>query len=275
MAAPALARFWSSNENDGRAYVHPFRTGEDGKPLSSPSVTTVLKEAPKDLSQYAANNTLRWAIENKDLFLNRLPDDLQRMGQYRWKDVTNERAEIGTGIHETIEAEHRGTWNFPVLGPEQRQIMDQWERFKEKYEVTPLRSEFTVWNFTHDYAGTTDGLWWITDRKTGERRLYLSDIKTSKKIWETHWMQLGALINGEVIMEEVDDRWVEVAPNDLHDWSHVVPAVIHLRADHNELVTVSPSRLRLEYDRFLNYRSLWGLRRQIKDTEYLEANGAF
>lgn len=275
MTAPELASYWSSNDNDGRAYKHPYRMGEDGKPITSPSVTTVLKEAPKDLSQYAADQTAKWAAENWSMLGERSDEKAFNLARYRWKDNTNERAEVGTGIHETIEAEHRGLWTFPELGEEQQMIMDQWRLFNDEYEVHPLRSEFTVWNFTHDYAGTTDGLWWITDRHTGERALYLVDIKTSKKTWDTHWMQGAALLNGEVIMEKVQDSWVEVEPRALHDWDQVKFAVVHLRADHHDLVTVSDAEMKLRYDQFLSYRKLWTLRRDISTLQKNETNGSF
>ena len=276
MPRPELAQYYNANTDDGRAYKHPFRLGEDGKPLTSPSVTTVLKLVDKSaLAQWAVNLTIEWAAEHAQELLGRSTEQGVRAGKYRWKDVRDERAEVGTGIHETIEAEHRGLWTFPQLDAEQQQIMAQWRLFNERYEVTPLRSEFTVWNFTFDYAGTADGLWIITDRRTGERHLCVIDIKTSKSTWPEHWMQLSALRNADVLMEKVEDRWVEIDPNDVHGWKDAGVGIVHLRADHNEFITITPEEVRMRYAQFAHYREIWDLNKQIEGLSKFNQAGAF
>lgn len=260
MSKPALA-LWASEDGTGRAYKHPFRTrGLDNKgkpkPLTSPSVTTVLKLVEKSaLNQWAADKTLEWAIENASLLMQKSDEDSVRWGKYRWRDARDERAEVGTGIHETIEAIHTGSWNFPELDREQHQIMAQWQQLNERYIITPKRSEFTVWNFTHDYAGTADGLWDIVDTWTGQAWEDVTvDIKTSNNIWPEHWVQLAALAGAETIMEKsAEGEWSEAAPP-----TGTPVAICHLKADKHELLIEEDSDLMgIRFRRFVSLREQW------------------
>lgn len=246
MSKPELAQY-AQADGTGRAYKHPSRKGEDGKPLLSPSVTTILKQVDKPaLIQWAADRTLDWAVDNASLLLSKSDEDAKRWGKYRWQDVRDERAEVGTGIHETIEMLHTGGWNYPVLDEEQQMIMDQWFGLNERYEFTPHMSEFTVWgnlNTPYHYAGTGDGLWDILDRETGVfyNEMFI-DLKTSKNTWPEHWLQLAALWGSDVIMaKDSDGNWNEASYD--HDASDGV-AIIHLRADKAEV--------KLETDKELN-----------------------
>jgi len=272
MTKPELA-LYANADGTGRAYKHPFRKGEDGKPLSSPSVTTVLKQVDKPaLIQWAADRTLDWAIENASLLLSKSDEDAFRWGKYRWADVRDERAEVGTGIHETIEMLHTGGWNFPALDEEQQAIMDQWRWLNERYEFTPHRSEFTVWGgmdqeafdgYTDEattgftYAGTGDGLWDILDRKTGQfYSNVVIDLKTSKNTWPEHWLQLAGLMFADVIMEkQPDGTWVEIT----NEWDKSDGvAIIHLRADKAEVKMETDLELnQLRYKQFQNLVRSW------------------
>jgi len=258
---PELAQ-WADDSGTGRAYKHPFRK-IDGKALTSPSVTTVLKLVDKSgLSQWAADMTLQWAIENASLLLGKSDEDSVRWGRYRWTDVRDERAEVGTGIHNTIEAEHTGSWNFPVLDDEQRRIMGRWRELNERYLITPHRSEFTVWSLEEDYAGTADGLWDITDLQTGESwENLVVDIKTSKNTWPEHWMQLAALASADVIMEkDSTGTWTEVPMPQPGG-----TAIVHLREDKAEVtVETDWDIINVDYLQFRHYRTIWGLKKQAK-----------
>ena len=266
MSKPELA-LWASEAGTGRAYKHPFRVTEEldakGKPkaLTSPSVTTVLKLVDKTgLSQWAADMTLQWAIDNASLLIGKSDDAARQWGKYRWTDVRDERAEVGTGIHETIEALHTGSWDFPVLDDEQHRIMEQWALFNERYEVTPHLSEFTVWSLQHDYAGTADGLWDILDRETGEfYSNVVVDLKTSKNTWPEHWMQLAALRGADVIMvKDAEGVWSEQEMPQTDG-----AAIVHLREDKNELKIVTDEALHAtRFAKFCAYRSIWDLNKQ-------------
>lgn len=264
MTKPELA-LYAKQDGTGRAYKHPFRTGPDGKALSVPSVTTVLNLVSKgdSLVQWAVNQTMEWVVANRNRLFTMGDESVQKGGKYRWKDFRDERAEVGTGIHETIEAEHTGTWNYPALDDEQKQIMGQWALFNERYEVTPHLSEFTVWSLGYEYAGTADGLWDVVDLETGESwEGLIIDIKTSKNTWPEHWMQLSALRRAGTRMEKLaDGTWTE----------HELPlgggvGIVHLRADKFELlVEDDPNLIDIWEKKFLTYRELWTLNADEKD----------
>ena len=276
MAKPELAQYYNADTGNGRAYKHPFRLTADGKPLTSPSVTTVLKLVDKSgLSQWAVNLTMQWAAEHAQELLGRSAEQGVRAGQYRWKDVRDERAEVGTGIHETIEAEHQGLWTFPTLNDEQQEIMGQWRLLNERYQITPLLSEFTIWNFSIDYAGTADGLWIVRDRVTHEQHLCVIDIKTSKSTWPEHWMQLAALKHADVIMQKTDGKWFEMDPRDLYAWDDATVGIIHLRADSHKFITIPHQAVELRYAQFAHYRKLWGLAKDIDALDKFNQAGAF
>lgn len=251
---------FAKEDGTGRAYKHPWRTREDGKPLTSPSVTTILNLVDKPaLIQWAANLTVEWAIANTSLLAVKNDDSIRRWGKYRWQDVRDERAEVGTGVHEYIEAENTGSWNFPVLDDEQRRIIEQWNLLKERYIITPHRSEFTVWANIEipdsSWAGTADGLWDITDTETGESwSNVVIDLKTSKNTWPEHWLQLSALRHAQVVMvKQEDGTWTEeeLPPGD-------GTAVIHLREDKFKVtIETDQTLLDMQYNQFMSYRNVW------------------
>jgi hypothetical protein len=261
MSAPELALYGKEGEGKGRAYKHPYRKGSDNKPITSPSVTTVLKLADKSgLVQWAVDLSVQWCVVNWATLGMRSNEDAFKTARYRHNDVRDERAWVGTGVHETIESLHTQSWNFPELDEEQKRIMLQWEDLNEKWIIKPLLSEFTVWNIEADYAGTADGLWEFTNRETGEFFVGLVDIKTSKNTWPEHAMQIAALGNSSnVLMQKLDDgTWVEkILPQ--FDKS----VLVHLREDKWEIIEVEDTDLRLE--EFLAYRHIWDVQSSIKD----------
>lgn len=265
MSKPELA-LYAKQDGTGRAYEHPFRT-RDGGALTSPSVTTVLRLVDKPaLIQWAADQTLDWAIANVSLLFVKDEDGARRWGRYRWADVRDERAEVGTGIHETIESLHTGGWNFPALDDEQRRIMNQWQLLNERYTITPHLSEFTVWGSLEtadqDYAGTGDGLWDITDNATGESWSNLViDLKTSKNTWPEHWLQLAALRRATVLMLKQDDgTWKEASlpPGD-------GTAIVHLREDKAVIhFETDQDLIDMQYQQFMAYRKVWHTKKQVE-----------
>ena len=242
--------------------------GPEGKPLTSPSVTTILGLVDKPaLIQWAADRTLDWAIENVSLLFVKDEEGARRWGKYRWADVRNERAEVGTGIHETIESIHTGGWNFPVLDDEQQRIMKQWELLNQRYTITPHRSEFTVWGHPTledlSWAGTADGLWDMVDNMTGESWVNLFvDLKTSNNTWPEHWLQLSALRHADVIMTKNEDgTWREDEPP-----AGDGTAIIHLRQDKFEVTVETDQKLLdLQYQQFMSYRQVWHYKRAVSE----------
>lgn len=268
MTKPELAQY-AKEDGTGRAYKHPFRTvGEADKPLTSPSVTTVLNLVDKPaLIQWAADRTLDWAIDNVSLLFVKDEEGAKRWGKYRWADVRDERAEVGTGIHETIESMHTGGWNYPALDDEQRRIMRQWELLNQRYTIVPHKSEFTIWHFGNvgfeDYAGTGDGLWDITDNETGETWVnVVIDLKTSKNTWPEHWLQLAALRRAEVVMvKQPDGTWIE---EELPAGDGT--AIIHLREDKFSVtIETDQDLINLQYEQFMSYRRVWSYKKLVEE----------
>lgn len=265
MSKPELA-MWAKQDGTGRAYKHPFRS-VDGAPLTSPSVTTILGLVDKPaLIQWAADRTLDWAVENASLLLSKSDEDAKRWGRYRWTDVRDERAEVGTGIHETVEALHTGGWTFPALDDEQRRIMAQWELLNQRYTITPHRSEFTVWasmdSVSESWAGTADGLWDIVDNLTGESWFnVVIDLKTSKNTWPEHYLQLSALRHADVIMvKDADGTWRE---EELPEGDGI--AIVHLREDKfRVIVETDKELLDLQYEQFKALRSTWHYKKAVE-----------
>lgn len=224
------------------------------------------------LIQWAADRTVDWAVENVSLLFTKEAESARRWGRYRWADVRDERAEVGTGIHETIESIHTGGWNYPVLDDEQQRIMKQWELLNERYTITPHRSEFTVWGgldpsylpeltARESWAGTADGLWDVVDNKTGEAWFNLfTDIKTSKNTWPEHWLQLSALRHADVIMVKGEDGTWSEEPLPEGDGT----AIFHLRQDKFEVtIETDKTLLDLQYEQFMSYRRVWHYKKAV------------
>lgn len=278
MSKPELAQY-AKEDGTGRAYKHPFRKLPDGSALTVPSVTTILGLVDKPaLMQWAADKSIEWAVENASLLFTKDREGAIRSGRWRWKDVRDERAEVGTGIHETIESLHTGGWNFPTLNEEQLAIMDQWGLFLERYRITPHLSEFTVFGNVEDpkraWAGTGDGLWDIEDLVTGEIWTgVVVDLKTSRNTWDEHFLQVSALAHAEVLMvKQEDGTWIE---KPLSGLATGPTAIIHLRADKWEfLIEEDPTILDARYRQFMGYRDVWenkkSIERLIKDREARE-----
>lgn len=246
MTAPKLAQYYSEKEDDGRAYKHPL-TGE-----KLPSITTILKMADKaGLSQWAADQAVNWCVKNWHLLGARSDEDAYKAARWQWKNVRDERAQVGTGVHETIEALHTGSWDFPTLDEEQDRIMEHWYMLNTEYVIEPIMSEFTVWN-AGLYAGTADGYWSIDGVKC------LVDVKTSKNHWPEHDAQLSALFHAPVVMIEGPlDVWKEVpAP----EYEKV--AIIHLREDKHEILWVED--MDLHFDKFMGYHQVYTATQALK-----------
>jgi hypothetical protein len=263
---PELAQY-AKEDGTGRAYQHPFRKLDSGKPLTVPSVTTILGLVDKPaLMQWAADKTLEWAVDNASLLFTKDRDSAVKSGRWRWKDVRDSRAEVGTGIHETIESLNTGGWNFPRLDEEQNAIMARYHEFLDRYTITPHLSEFTVFGCVEQpqaaWAGTGDGLWDVVDNQTGESwENLVIDLKTSRNTWDEHWLQVAALRHAEVIMEkQADGTWIEKPMP-----TTAGAALIHLRADKWEFLLEDDDKISdLQYSQFMGYRLVWENKKAIE-----------
>lgn len=274
MTRPELAQYVGEGEGKGRQYKHPTRLNELGKPLTAPSVTTVLKLENKDnLIQWAVNLAVEECVKNWSQLGQMSEERATKSFKYRWRNVRDERAFVGTGIHDTIESEHTGSWDFPELDTEQKLIMVEWRKFNNEWIVEPILSEFTLWNTKYNYAGTADALWRLTNRITGETFVTLLDIKTSRNTWDGHRMQVSALKYCDIRMsKQPDGTWTEEKPLEFDKLT-----LLHLRApEYNEygyvtkpglhdLIVVDDSEL--WYEEFLGYRAVLKAQQDRKEIE--------
>lgn len=196
--SPKLVLWGGEYSGDGRAYCNP--TDNDSR---WPSVTSVLRHEDKShLMQWAARIVAEKARDRPDIVMGD-PDKVVDRLQYAHNEFRDERAEIGTMVHQTIQAEHEGSWDTPPLDAEQLGMMEQFRRFCDAYRVEILMSEFTV--FGNGVMGTADALIRYTDPITGEAHVAIVDWKTSKSIQNSHHLQLAALANAEYWLKEVPE----------------------------------------------------------------------
>lgn len=203
----------------GRGYKHPL-TGE-----IAPSVTTVLKmAAAPGIVQWSVDQTAAYAVANIDQLLTKT--ETQGFNSLRWyhkRDprplekgydirnyhlgVLNDAAELGTSMHEWVEAEIDPSFGYPDTSLEPDafwEMVGVWDEWFSEHIIEPKHTEVTVWNHTLGYAGTFD-LDCIIDNER-----WLLDAKTSRSLWPDHSMQLSALKNAEtMLIKQEDGTYVE------------------------------------------------------------------
>lgn len=191
--APALTR---GKGNSGRRYVWP--PGTPKPDLNVPSVTTILDQMSKKALQYwAAKEVATYAVTHIDSWEG-LPEDdaidLLKRSPYR---KTKKKGDFGTAIHEIVDS-----WMRVRLGDEPPELDDIDHlpyvagvvRYLNDHVHRVLRSEFTVFNETFQYAGTADAL-----VKLKDGRIVVVDWKTSNSIWPEYALQLVAYMRGDFI----------------------------------------------------------------------------
>lgn len=179
-------------------------------------VTTALGAIDKPaIRQWAVDQTVAACVANIDLLLNRTESEGFRMMRFYHKrgkeaffddpdfdlnqyhqGVLDDRAELGTAVHDYVEAD-LNEWMEPDLyRAEQAEMVEQYLIWKSEHEVEVHATEATV--FGSDYAGTAD----IFAKIDGEN--WLIDVKTSRGTWPEHKAQLAALGAADTWMREVD-----------------------------------------------------------------------
>ena len=225
MTKPKLAS--KSSEDEGRFYRIPGRVDEHGKQRAYPSVTNVLAQVNKPgLYQWVADQTAAFAVANitqlnqRDdqaawsflrFYWNRTPDLTKPAGLRSHHDgVRDDAADLGTNVHELIEADIDGGIPMPAVeAPEVWEMVGAWESWYDRHEIVSHHTEFTVVHDGLRYAGTADADWTITCLHArpcvpdGSRCLV--DLKTSRYTWPEHGMQLAALAQAPVAMVEVPE----------------------------------------------------------------------
>lgn len=260
----------------GRGYGIPGRTKPSpttGKPLQLvyPSVTTVLKQVNKPgLHQWIADQTAAKAVRSIPylmameehvgyaslrFFWSKDPSLVGSEVRRYYDGVKDDAAELGTNIHEWMEADIDGLSPYPEpMGIETEEMIDAWEGWLATHTVISYNQEFTCVNDTLGIAGTADADWDIRcdhggtpclGQEPGEFIRTLVDLKSSRNTWNEHGYQLAALASAEVVMREVLEGtegalkaektergkkivtwWVEDAPP---AWKRY--ALLHIRPD--------------------------------------------
>lgn len=187
---PAIKRI---NSGSGHRYTI------DGK--AAVGVTTALKALPKPALMYwSARSVAEFVADNiQDLIVRMdaaggrgpLVDYLKAIPWQR-RDTAAIR---GTDVHKIAEQIHAGgEFDVPdhLTG-----YVEQYLRFLEDENPTPLHTEFVVANREPTYAGTGDSIMSFPSRGIG-----LCDIKTSKGVYGDHALQLAAYRYAEWLLDE-------------------------------------------------------------------------
>lgn len=222
----------------GRGYKNPV--SGDGRVV--PSITTVLKaESKPAIAQWVANQTAAYAVANVDQLLTRSEDVGYKMLRFYWnrtpkvnaetdifnyhEGVLEDAAEMGTWLHEYVQADVDGSEEeYPDLdaaNDSHWQMVEKWNAFKADHDIRAHFTERTVWNDELGYAGTLDGVWEF------DGKLCLMDIKTSRGLYTSTWMQLAALWNSpEMFTPQDDDTYAS-----LTGWQKPIEniGVLHVR----------------------------------------------
>ena len=242
MTHPKLAV--KSSGFGGRGYGIPGRTKpspSDPKKMLQlvyPSVTTVLKQVAKPgLNQWIADQTAAKAVVSIPYLMAMSEEVAWRSLRFVWSKeadlvgsdvrryydgVKNDAAELGTNIHEWVEADIDGLSPYPEPSAvETEEMIDAWYEWFAFHTVVSHRQEFTCVNDTLGIAGTADADWTITcdhppfvNEQTGKTFYCLDpespgpfrtlvDIKSARHTWNEHGFQLAALASAEVVMREV------------------------------------------------------------------------
>ena len=270
--APILSHYSSEGEGNGRGYTDPS-TG-----LKYPSVTTVLKMQDKSgLVQWAATKVAEKIRDRPELAMGD-PDKILNSFQYAHNEFRDDRAWVGTGIHEYIQAEHEGSWDYPELDSEQFRIIEQWEKLNDVFEIEPIFTELTLLNEQAETVGTADGIWRMRERIGGDWFTALIDIKTSRKTHPEHMQQLSVLAMSDWMFIKVEEGvdgafeftytntetrkkvksyWLKTR---MVDFEKVL--IIHLREDLYDVIPVVDQDI--HYDDFLCNRKKWGNMQELK-----------
>lgn len=205
MSGPKHARKTSK----GRTYQHPI-TGE-----TAWSVTTLMDGgipkpalvgwAARTVAEYAAANHRQLSgmlsavrVSKDDQYRTVTSDpeaiaaavDWLKGAPYRDKQ---RKADIGTAIHQRIEARILGT-PMPEPPEELRARLEHFEAFERAFRPEWILSEATVWNRTESYAGTLD---WIA--RIGNT-VVLGDTKSGKDVYPEVAVQLAAYQRAEFVL---------------------------------------------------------------------------
>jgi hypothetical protein len=165
-------------------------------------------------------------------------------------DESSHEADLGTSVHAVTAAIDLGepidwrTMLVPGIEREEAEpYVNQWVQCKHDHRIEIVAVETTVWNRTHDYAGTFD---LVGKFPAIESELPLiADKKTGSAVWPDTALQLAAYANGEGTYS------VETGTGPMPPVSHDLGVVIHLQPNRYAVV---PMQLRDAWRAFLAAR---------------------
>ena len=206
------------------------------------------KLAEKDID--AAYGYARWYVNwAKESDFDNPVTDLRNSAT----GVLNDLAELGTFIHEYIEADLCGFIEPEIVRRDQEELVISWLEWKANHDIEDVHTESTV--FGAGYAGTADVFWKL------DGVYQLTDFKTSRAVRREHVAQLAALGAAEFLAKQVPagtpdakvysrtrggrkvvDHWVaeplppvqaysvlQIRPDDVAKDGSDIPAFAHLR----------------------------------------------
>lgn len=202
----------------GRGYALPTRPDDDGKPTKYPGITTVISALEKGgVVQWAVDHTAAYAVANAQalserdedwgfkylrFYHSRKPDyDNPETNLHNYHaGVLDDLANQGNIIHEAVEAYVKDEFGPVFTRPEQEEAFLTFVEWAETSGVEFLASEATVFNPDAGYAGTGD--LWV---KFPSGKVYYIDVKSARKIHDSHIMQGAAIAKAKVRIEESPD----------------------------------------------------------------------
>lgn len=205
MSNPTFAK---TIKGKGRHYLFP----DDA--FQYPSITNIIGNMDKPaIPRWASKLAAEYAVEHK-WALGALPDkDAIKLIKGAPWDSRDEAADFGSDVHEFIENSidllpAHPAYGFVSAAGEAMEYL--------KHEV--WKAEVTLVNTVEGYAGTADVL--------ANDGAVVSDYKTGSGPWESHALQLTALMHCDQMVAD-DGEWLD-APNMLEAFA------IMLRSDHWE-----------------------------------------
>ncbi|MGW6920862.1 hypothetical protein ACWGA9_06195 [Streptomyces sp. NPDC054950] len=231
-----------------------------------PSVTVTVDMLPKKfLQRWHANMAADLALDSID-YIQRMADR-DREGAKRWLAgaayrYTEARGKIGTKAHDMFERIIRGQRVgrvHPDMAPYQRCFQE----FLDHVKPVLVRAEDVAWSDTHKYAGSfdawlmlrvvvnDDGTWTLDPDNTSGVAVWvnvIADWKTSKSIWPSVALQMGAYANADKIIS------AEGIEEDMPEFDGAV--VLHITPDGWSLVPVYADELRAAFELFLHLRKV-------------------
>jgi hypothetical protein len=220
-----------------------------------PSVTNIIGMLDKRfLPPFYAKVVAEYAIANLDSLAAVVGKFGPQVAVGTLKAVPNRRNDasaIGDEVHSAIEKWCGGEEpDNPFTTTTAAAMYAQWQYFTTQFPLTIHRSEFTVWSYTHGYAGTGDLLF------ETQEGLWLVDAKTGRAVYPEVALQTSALANADVILDsEGNEAAMPFIP---------IQGVVHVRPRSVKLHKLG--RTAAAFDAFLSCKRLFDWKRFDADS---------